>query len=484
MRYLTLLLLTCTPLATLTGWSLWRATSGPAQLDAAAQADNLDTAKKLAEETTARVDTISPVVRELTQTNLLAARPDILSAEPHKTPLGAVVQGWRASVDARRLVRKYADLNLTSPPADAPPAVRRKLAQSRLDKLREFAKAERSNFSEAGDFFSLLDHRAAELESEIAQFASQDLIDEARAQAIDDLNRGRYDACLKALDSAVLAQVTDPELVEQMRTLRKRAEYRRDFSRLDARRPAGAADRDLYNAIGEFLRTYADPPTPAEADLQAKLEARHARLETELAVASLDEVTDLDALLVRASRIVGDTQIEETIRQKARRQVVEWLERQGFPRLQPPDELFGKQEAVTKSGQRKIGIFLLPAGAEQWRFWTEKSHRERARQGDEQISRDSFESPPATPRYVSWADDYNAESEKLIREGGGKADWQQLADRCQTWQKELVAYRQQWGIDQDPDRACRGWTFLDAAATARSVLRHWDEFKQLLGRDP
>lgn len=484
MRYLTLLFITCTPLAALTGWSLWRATSGPAVIDAAAEADNLDAAKKLANEAAARVEAISPVVSELGRSDLLAARSDILSVEPQKTPLGAVVEGWRASVDARRLVKKYADLNLAPPPADAPPAARRNMAETRLAKLREFINGERSSFAEAADFFSLLNHRASELENEVLRFESQDRVAEARGQAIDDLNRGRYDACLKALDSAVLAQVTDPELIEQLRTLRKRAEYRRAWSQLDARRPAGAADRDLYNALGDFLRTYADAPTPAEADMQAKIEARHARLETELAVASLDEVTELDTLLVQAARIVGDQHIEEPIRQKARRQVVDWLERHGFPRWKPPDDLLGKKEAVTKSGQRKIGIFLLPPGAEQYRFWTERSHRERARQGDEQISRDSFDSPPAMPRYVAWSDAYNGESDKLIREGGGKTAWQQFADHCQSWQKELEAYRQQWGIEQEPDRTCRDWTFLDAAATARSVLRHWDEFEHVLGREP
>lgn len=484
MRYLTLLLITCTPLATLTGWSLWRATSGPAEIDATADADNLDAATKLAEETAAHVETMSPVVAELARNDLLAARPDILSVEPGKTPLGAVVRGWRTSVDARRLVKKYADLNLASPSADAPPAARRRMAETRLAKLREFINGERSNFAEAADFFSLLNHRAGELENDVLQFESQDRVAEARARAIDDLNRGRYDACLKALDSAVLAQVTDPELIEQLRTLRKRAEYLRAWSQLDARRPASAADRDLFNALGEFLRTYADAPTPAETDMQAKIEARHNRLETELAVASLDEVSELDTLLVQAARIIGDQHVEDAIRQKARRQVVEWLERQGFPRLKPPDDLLGKKEAVTKSGQRKIGVFFLPSGAEQYRFWTEPSHRERARQGDEQISRDSFDSPPAMPRYVAWADAYNGETDRLIREGGGKAQWQQLAGHCQSWQKELVAYRQQWGVEQEPDRACRDWTFLDAAATARSVLRHWDEFEQVLGREP
>lgn len=483
MRYLTLLLLTCTPLATLTGWSLWRATSGSDQIDAA-EAENLDAAKKLADETAARVEAMSPVVAEIARNDLMAARPDILSVEPAKTPLGAVVQGWRTSVDARRLVKKYADLDLASPAADAQSAARRKMAEMRLAKLRAFIHDERSNFDEAADFFSSLNHRAGELENEVLQFDSQDRVAEARARAIDDLNRGRYDACLKALDSAVLAQVSDPELIEQLRTLRKRAEYRRAWSQLDARRPANAADRDLYNALGEFLRTYADAPTPAETDMQAKIEARHSRLETELAVASLDEVSELDKLLVRAARIIGDQHIEEAIRQKARRHVAEWLERRGFPPLKPPDDLLGKKEAVTKSGQRKIGVFFLPPGAEQYRFWTEPSHRERARQGDEQISRDSFDSPPAKPRYLAWADAYKGETERLIREGGGKTQWQQLADHCQSWQNELEAYRQQWGIEEEPDRACRDWTFLDAAATARSVLRHWDEFEQVLGREP
>ncbi|HEX5446010.1 MAG TPA: hypothetical protein VFW87_19445, partial [Pirellulales bacterium] len=414
---------------------------------------------------------------------------DTLSPElppPASPSLVKGVERWRQSEAARRLVKKYADLGLALPAADSSPVVRRQRAEQGLTKLRAFTE-QRTNFAKvdgADDFFALLDHKAAQLENEIARYQQQDKVGDALALAIDDLNRGRYDACLKQLDVAPLSQAADADVVEQLRTLRKRAEYLRAYEELASRTTGGPADRDLYNDLQTFLRRWPDPPTPAEADQQAKTEARRDRLKMELTVASLGQATNMDSLLEAAAKIVGDNRLADGVKQDARRQVNQWLLDRAFPRLEPPDDLLGKQEAVTKSGQRKIGIFFLPPGAEQWRFWTDRKHRQTAPRGDEQISRDGFEQPPSTPQYVTWAQAYDDQTAKLVREGGSKTDWQQLADQCESWEKDLAAYRERWGLDDEPDRSCRDWTFRDAAATARSVLRHWDEFMQVLGREP
>lgn len=485
MKYTVVLLVACLPLGFLTGWSLWEAVSNRPQPAAADEQRHAAAAGELAAGTAEKSKKDEAVVNELARTGLF----DTISPElprPASPALAKGVERWQQSEAARRLVKKYADVGLVLPAADASPVVRRQRAEQSLTKLRAFAE-QRPNFAKvdgADDFFALLDHKAAQLENEIAQYQQQDRLGDALALAIDDLNRGRYDACLKQLSGAPLAQAADADIVEQLRTLRKRAEYLKGYEELASRTSGGPADRDLFNELEKFLRRWPDPPTRAEADQQAKIEERRDRLRMELTVASLGQSTNLDTLLEDAAKIVGDNRLGDGVKQDARRQVNQWMLDHAFPRLAPPDDLLGKQEAVTKSGQRKIGIFFLPPGAEQWRFWTDRKHRQTAPRGDEQISLDAFEQPPATPQYVVWAQSYNDQTAKLVREGGSKTDWQQFADQCESWEKDLAAYRERWGIDDEPDRSCRDWTFRDAAATARSVLRHWDEFIAVLGREP
>ena len=203
-----------------------------------------------------------------------------------------------------------------------------------------------------------------------------------------------------------------------------------------------------------------------------------------ITIADLANPPDLETLLSQAAAIFEQPGVDRATRTRVRAQAVEWLETKGFPRLDAPSDLFGKQEAITKNGQRKIGIFFLPAGAEQWRFWTDRENRKQRPRGDEQIARDSFERPPGAPQYVVWAQQYDDASTKLIREGGLQDDWQAFAEQCDSWQRELTAYREAWGVDDEPDRSCRKWSFLDAAATARTIVERWRQFEQIMAKSP
>lgn len=485
MKYTAVLLAACLPLAALTGWSLWQAVADRADAPAAGDQRSAALIGEEAAGTAVKSQKDEAVVNELARTGLF----DTLSPElppPASPALAKGVDRWRQSEAARRLVKKYADLGLVLPAADSTPVVRRQRAEQGVTKLRTFAE-QRANFAKvdgADEFFALVDRKTTQLENEIARYQQQDRVGDALALAIDDLNRGRYDACLKQLGGAPLAEAADANIVEQVRTLSKRAEYLKAYEELSSRTSGGPADRDLFNDLEKFLRRWPDPPTRAETDQQANIEQRRDRLKMELTVASLGQATNMDSLLEGAAKIVGDNRLADDVKQDARRQVNQWLLERAFPRLAPPDDLLGKQEAVTKVGQRKIGIFFLPPGAEQWRFWTDRKHRQTAPRGDEQISRDGFEQPPGTPQYVTWAQTFDDQTAKLVREGGSKTDWQQFADQCESWEKDLAAYRERWGIDDEPDRSCRDWTFRDAAATTRSVLRHWDEFIAVLGREP
>ena len=71
----------------------------------------------------------------------------------------------------------------------------------------------------------------------------------------------------------------------------------------------------------------------------------------------------------------------------------------------------------------------------------------------------------------------------LVQESADQAAWQEFADQCDQWQRQLTAYREQWGVEEEPDQSCREWTFRDAATTARNVLRHWEQYEQVLAKE-
>lgn len=485
MRYLWILILACLPLVVLTIASFVEAFSPEPPLDAAVQDARLAEDRQLAADATQDAAAETPLVDALAKTDLLARQPHPLP-DAKSESLAAVVAGWKRSEQARELAMKC---QMALPPpidAETSASARRQAADLASRRLHDFFTAEREPAATHGlgaeTFFKLVAERSKRLEAEVAQYKREDSIANALDQAADDLNAGRYEACLALLASEPLGALHEGDVGERVDSLRKRAEYRQAAEELVSRRADGEADRDLKQAIESFLRRRPSPPSPAEADLRTQLLRRRDALTLAITIAELADPPDLQTLLVQAAAIFEQPDVDEATRQRIRAQAVEWLEEKGFPRLEPPSDLIGKQEAVTKNGQRKIGIFFLPTGAEQWRFWTEREHRKLRPRGDEQIARDSFEQPPGTPRYVVWAQQYHDASSKLIRQGGSRDDWQAFARQCESWEQELTAYREAWGVDEPPDSACRRWSFSAAAATARTIVERWRQFEQVLAK--
>ncbi len=485
MRYMLILVLACLPLVGLTAWSFFEALGPTEALDAAATAPNLDASRQLATDTAIEAAAAQLLVRELERTDLLAEQRRELPAETAES-FKRLAEAWERTQQARALAAKYAG---AMPPAlddGAPASALRTYAEDSLARLRGFTAAEREGA--AGQLpgvetlFKLLDERGKKLQAELARYRRDDNILAALQQAADDLDAGRYEACLAILAADPLDGVREGEVGARAQLLHKRAEYRQAGETLLGRQPAGQADRELYQAVDSFLQRHPNAPAPTEAELHARLARKRDDLQLAVAIADLANPPDLDTLLAQAAAIVGDERLDRATRQRIRAQVVEWLLSKGFPRLEPPADLLGKQEAVTKNDQRKIGVFFLPPGAEQWRFWSNRRDREQRPRGDEQIPRDSFRQSPITPMYVAWAQEYNDLTAKLIKQGGGRSDWQEFARRCDELQQELAAYREKWGIDEEPDRSCREWSLLDAAATARTVVERWRQFEQVLGK--
>lgn len=485
MRYALLLFLACLPLAGLTAWSFVEALGPTVPAESAKPAPDLAASRKLARDTETAVAAEQPLLRALERTDLLAAKRRELTAAENAR-LKRLVDAWETSEAARALAARYA---ATAPPPladDASLSARRTHAEDSLARLREFVaderKASAGQLAGAEALFKLLDERGKKLQVELAGYRRQDNMLASLQQAADDLDAGRYDECLAILASESLSGVRDGDAGARAQLLRKRAEYRQEGEALLARQPSGEADRPLSQAVESFLQRHPNPPAPTEARLQTQLAKKADDLRLAVAIADLANPPDLETLLVQAAAIVAHEQVDDATRKRARARVVDWLLSKGFPRLEPPEDLLGKQEAVTKNDQRKIGIFFLPPGAEQWRYWANRRDRERQPRGDEQIPRDSFLQPPAAPMYVAWAQEYNEQTARLIKQGGDRSDWEEFARRCDEWQKELTAYREKWGVAEEPDRSCREWTFLDAAATARTVVDRWRQFERVLDK--
>lgn len=487
MKYSLILIAACLPLVALTGWSFVEAFDSDAAPDAAAGDAQLADARQLAAETAAEAAAEAPLVQALAKTDLLARQPHELPAAKGES-LEAVAASWRRSETARALTMQYLAAAPQAVDEDAPASALRRAAETSAANLRHFLDSARESPGSknlgAEGFLKLVADRAKRLQAEASRYQRQDNIASALDQAADDLNAGRYEDCLALLASDPLSGAREGETGQRIELLRKRAEYRQTAEELATRRSAGPADRELQQAIENFLRRHPTPPSPAEAELRTQLIRRRDDLTLAITIANLADPPDLETLLAEAAEIFSRPSVDQATRNRVRAQAVEWLEAKGFPRLEVPSDLFGKQEAVTKNGQRKIGIFFLPAGAEQWRFWTDRENRKLRPRGDEQIARDSFDRPPAAPQYVAWAQQYNDASAKLIRQDATLDDWRQFAEQCEAWEQELTAYREAWGVDNQPDRACRGWSFLAAAATARSIVAHWSQFEQVMFKSP
>jgi hypothetical protein len=198
-------------------------------------------------------------------------------------------------------------------------------------------------------------------------------------------------------------------------------------------------------------------------------------------------VDDLDSLMERAVAVLGGGEAQEYEKTKVRQKLKDWIKTNAFPRIKAPATLQGKKEAITAAGTRKLGLFELPLpGSPQYYFWTDAKRKASPalKKGEEQISVTALLQPPDTPQYLIWEREYAKSVDDLLDGGAtAKEDWDRFASQCESWQDQLIAYREKWGVGEDPDRACRDWSFKKAAQTARQIVRHWNEFQRVLNQN-
>jgi hypothetical protein len=502
MKYTLILFLACVPLVVLTGRSFVDAVLGSGHFavapSSAANAHDAEVQKAALDSKSSgdAAGTDLLFVDQLAATSLweMPAKQSWTSAGDE---LKAVVEPLQQFTLGRQLVDRFAPLAdrlaARRPAASDSIAERREKAETARAKIEEFNKKYRAEYVDAASgekvrgaaaLFELLDRRSNAYTAEVAKLDLLISIAKSLPIARDDLDRGQYKECAELLAADPLDQATAPETLAEIELLRKRARFGLDLAELGSRNKAGPRDRDLLLLGDAFLAKYAKVPTAAEEAKLSQVRQWRDQLEADLLCDELKKIDELEPLLERAAAVVKHKARDAKHIEQARQAVTDWLATKGFPRMQPPADLAGKQEAWTKNGQRLFGYFDLPAGVEQWRYWRDAKgfNLRDPLLGDQEIPRSSFTQDPVVPKYVEWATQYNTDTARLISQPSTKEQWQSFIEWCGQTDEDLVSYRNRRGVgvDNEPDRSCASWTFSEQAAVARTVIAKWDEFQRVM----
>jgi hypothetical protein len=415
--------------------------------------------------------------------DIFDSRPPEL-VEPLSTSAAHVVQSWRQVAGANDLVAKVAKA------LDPPVSGTQPKTQTRLDALRSLIGAERIPARETipgvSRYFQALDRWVELLEQKVHDSKERQVIEEAIRAASNLLTSARgqetEEECLRMLNSEPLNSVRDPVLQVDVNRLRKEIQYRLSCRQILEKKPRVAADREILKVYDDFLQLHPKAPTAKEGRAHEMVLQRRAKLHFEVAMEDLTHVSELENLLAGAFDLLREASGDQGAKVRVRSQVKNWLRVTGLPETQLPECLLGREEAVTKNGRRLIGYFYLPDGPKglvQWRYWASSEGRKPRPRGDEQIAQEDFAESPAEPRYVRLARESNDLRQKLIRANGSKAEWQSGGTDLQRMQKDLTAYRERWGHEEEADKSCRDWTFEPQIEYIRQIIHDWDRFREL-----
>lgn len=503
MKYTLILILACVPLVGLTARSFVDAVIGPSHLEAAPlpdpdshDDDSIKTAASLSESSLSAAKKKLGFVDQLAATNFwdMSAKDSLTGASDE---LKTVVEPLQQYVLGRQLVDQFApladQLAAERPVASDSIDAQRKKADTARGKIEEFDKKYGAKYVDAATgekvrgaaaLFELLDRRSAGFSMEVARLDLLISIAQSLRIAREDLDKGDYKGCVDFLAADPLNKATAPETLAEIERLRKQAHFGLDFAELGDRNKAGPRNRDLLSRGDDFLVKYAKMPTAVEEAKLSQVRQWREQLEADILCAELKNIDQLEPLLERAAAVVKHKAADAKHKEQARQAVTDWFATKGFPRMQPPADLAGKQEAWTKNGQRLFGYFDLPPGVEQWRYWKDANgfNVRDPLLGDREIPRGSFSQDPAVPKYVEWTTKYNTDIARLISQPSTKDQWQAFVEWCGQTDKELISYRNRRGVgvENEPDRSCASWSFREQAAVARIVIARWDQFEQVM----
>jgi hypothetical protein len=525
MRYALILAVSCVPLCFVTARSLIdpAAESCNANSPATVQDDDLGlAAKSLDMVTVSRKSGVADGAVALFLTS-----NDVLEMGPESQPLAeapslrAVLQQWQNRQTAMALMAKARDLPLAAltwkelqvdPGRLKDRETREKAFQAWSDEagrqakvLADFVQAERKGMitPRVAGFLDALAKQKAELEQE--QQVPQAMI---RAFALFKSDPAQ---CLSVLDGVALTAVRSQE---QRDSVKEMIDYARaniglwiaadqlakqwgDDWTVDVDKLEPDKVEPQHRAIRNLLDQYPTATTPTHDNLVAradKLAARIVVLDRERAfgrhLAKLRQAKNLlDAEKIVGEIAAGHPNLTESLLRIGRERIAEWLTSTVFLKKEPPAKLLGREieETLTNNQQRKIGVFFLPPDGLYYYFWKWDGAMDRASApgGDEKLENAI---KLDRPRYVRWAEEYNAALERL-REGATKAQWLAFVGHCRKMQRELDEYRKRWGTQDEPDRSCSEWEFAPnatilAADNDDELCERLDKLQHVFGKAP
>lgn len=305
---------------------------------------------------------------------------------------------------------------------------------------------------------------------------------EALAKAKRHHERKEYDECLNVLKSTTLKNAADRETLAEVERIRIQCEGALQWNHLAARYRKEGATVDLLAACDEFLASY--PPIARGTDKESRI-ITNWRKERAFkdAMLSLEDADDWKGLLAKAERCITDPLTGEDEIAIVRKTMHKWLLTRGFPRKEPPVSLVGFQEAQTKTGQRLLGVFMLPPGTSSWRFWKKRPDFNAKPFGDVPlIPMQEMVRVPDTPRYVQWAEVFNDGVQFVVQRWGTQDEWREFAQRCKTASKEIAKYQKRWGSKSEHDLPCANWAkdFAEHALLAEQITERWADIAKIL----
>lgn len=484
MKYLLIMAVTATPLAVLSARSSVSNIALPSGTSMASTDSFIESCKAKALASSSSAGSDSLILTPFRYVELVETRE--LEFDSVETPATRAIRApWSKAQLARSFLHEYAAVIPNPLPSPERPTRDRKSAVTeRAAALKGFVVRQRPTFepmlSGSSDIFDSLERTAAAYEMEARSIQQLLEMESALAAARESLRGGKFRECRAMLDVPPLSAAMEENTLIELGGMRRRIDFCLAAQELLQKAPTTGQLTTLHDELAAFLQSHKSPPTAEDGDMLTKLEEKRRKIELDIAIDQIRKRPTLDGVLAQAETIVRDESVDDGTRARVREQVVSWFRETAFASLQgkltPPTSLLGKQEAELKNGQRRIGLFFLPEGTEQYRFWTDATTRGVRPKGDQQLNRTGLVSEPGTPKYVTWAERYNFALSAVLQNIEDKEGWTRFADECRLLQKELEDYQKKWGQEEAWDRECAAWSFRARGEIADEVLKQWSRF--------
>lgn len=522
MKYILLMALACTPLFVLTTWSVVDQ-SRPGGETPVPPPYDVTAAEQLVDGTINRTEADSPLAERLVTASLFDAGAGELP-QPEMDELRGAADAWKDSLLARDFVVEYEPIGRLR--AKQPPVIEEEVRDQR-ETLDEFARRKRESYigkvSGVRRVFDMIEEDVTALDQKIKWFDWNNGIAKVLTDATRLLSSGDYEGCLMTARTVDEVQPPGdpptPKIKEEaeanlseLARIYELARYRQEYSSLKKAcaeaglaldRPVlpGKVDRNASGKIDLFFAQFSSAPSSEDeaGHDQVKQRDKEIDLAMDLETFEKDNPRNLDTSLSRGVEIVEDiekvmereadiTQYKNKVRGLIRAQL-----QSAFPAMGGEDEkgrmesladLLGMEEAVTTQGVRYIGIFYLPKGVSQWRFWYKPENRTLDNaHGDEQFAVGTLEKGPHKPMYRQWAEAYNTPRDKLVNMGGSREEWESFSRLCEKLQEELSLYQDTHGITGEYDAPRADWSFSKQAVISSYMIQdpRWNHYERILG---